>query len=115
MIVMMVKRALLVGGLVAALAVPAGVAVAATATPGPSGPATTQPNGPGPGPGQRPGQMMGGHGDPEDCPNYNSPQMQQWRDQRAERQNLSPAQRQQLMQQHREQMSAQPTGATRSS
>ena len=90
---MMVKGALLVGGLVAALAVPAGVAVAATATPspGPSGPATTPPNGPGPGPGQRPGQMMGGHGDPEDCPNYNSPQMQQWRDQRAERQNLSPA------------------------
>jgi hypothetical protein len=112
---MMVKKALLVGGLVAALAVPAGVAVAATATPspGPSSPATTQPNAPGPG--QRPGQMMGGHGDPEDCPNYNSPQMQQWRDQRAERQNLSPAQRQQLMQQHREQMSAQPTGATTSS
>jgi Spy/CpxP family protein refolding chaperone len=101
---MMVKRALLVGGLVAALAVPAGVAVAATATP---------PNAPGPGHG--PGQMMGGHGDPEDCPNYNSPQMQQWRDQRAERQNLSPAQRQQLMQQHREQMSAQPAGATTSS
>jgi hypothetical protein len=65
--------------------------------------------------GQRPGQMMGGHGDPEDCPNYNLPQMQQWRDQRAERQNLSPAQRQQLMQQHREQMSAQRTGATTSS
>ena len=114
---MMVKRALLVlvGGLVAALAVPAGVAVAATATPspGPSSPATTPPNAPGPGHG--PGQMMDGHGDPEDCPNYNSPPMQQWRNQRAERQNLSPAQRQQLMQQHREQMSAQPTGATRSS
>jgi hypothetical protein len=25
--------------------------------------------------------MMGGHGDPEDCPNYNLPQMQQHREQ----------------------------------
>jgi hypothetical protein len=55
--------------------------------------------------------MMGGFSDPRGCPYYNSPQMQQWRDQRHK---LSPAERQQLMQQHRAWMWAQRTGATSS-
>ncbi len=79
---MIAKRALVMGGLVAALAVPAGVAVAAAAT-SPPAPATTQPSqsgpGYGPGPGLGYGWMMGGSGDPRGCPYYNSPEMQQHR------------------------------------
>lgn len=79
---MSTRKLLVVGGLTLALAVPAGVAVAATSTPSPE-PGTTQQGGPGY------GRMMGGgmgHGDPEDCPYYNSADMQKWREQRAERQ-----------------------------
>ena len=67
MITVMTKRLLVVGGVLAALAVPAGVAVAATTAPSPSpkAPATTQPYGPGS------GRMMVGTGDPQDCPYYN--------------------------------------------
>ncbi len=89
------RRALIVAGVVAALAVPAGVAVAATTGSGPAGngPAVTQ-NGP----------RHGGYADPQDCPYYNSDEAQQWRDQREQRQSLSPAQRQQLAEQHRDRM-----------
>ncbi len=97
------KRTLVVGGLVAALTVPAGVAVAATATPSPS--PSTGTNGPGYGPGPGYGRMAGGsYGDPQDCPYYNSTEAQQWRAQREQRQQLTPAERQKLIQQHREQM-----------
>ena len=106
---MILKRTLVVGGLVAALAVPTGVALAAsdsTPTPGPTSTA------PGPGPGAGYGRMMGGggpgahgaYGDPEDCPFYDSAEAQAWRDQREARQQLDPAERQKLVQQHREQM-----------
>ncbi len=107
------KRALVVGGLVAALAVPAGVAVAAT-TPSPNpSPGTTSP---GYGPGAGHGRMMGGggYGDPEDCPFYNSTEAQQWRAQRDQRQQLSPTERQKLIQQHREQMQKLMSGAATS-
>lgn len=57
--------------------------------------------------------MMGGSG-PRDCPYYNSPEMQQWRAQRDQRQKLPPAERQKLMQHHRERMWAQHSGATSS-
>ena len=51
------------------------------------------------------GRMMeGGYADPEDCPYYNSTEAQQWRAQREQRQQLTPAERQTLIQQHREQM-----------
>lgn len=82
--VVIAKRMLVGGGLVAALVVPAGVAVAAAATspPGPAS-ATTQPSQPspgyGPGPGLGYGRMMGGSGDLRGCPYYNSPEMQQHR------------------------------------
>jgi hypothetical protein len=94
------KRTLLVAGLVAALAVPSGVALAAggaTPTPGPGAA-----NGQGYGPGQR--GMMGGYGDPEDCPFHDTAAAQQWRDQREERQQLSFEERQKLVQEHRAQM-----------
>lgn len=107
------KRALVIGGLVAALAVPAGVAVAATATPSPSPGAGT--NSPGYGPGAGHGRTMGGgYGDPQDCPFYNSTEAQQWRAQREQRQQLTPAERQKLMQQHREQMQKLMSGAATS-
>ncbi len=95
------KRVLVVGGLAVVLAVPAGVAVAAAASPNPAAP--------GAGPS---GRMLGGRGDPADCPYHNSVQAQQWRAQRAERQQLPAAERQQLAQQHRQQMWAQMTGTT---
>ena len=96
------KPALLIGGLVAALAIPTGVAVAATTTPSPSPSTGTNP---GYGPGMRYGRMMdGGYGDPQDCPFSDSTEAQQWRSQRQQRRTLEPAQRQKLMQQHREQM-----------
>src|SRR5512146_2510661 len=80
------KRTLVVGGLVAALAIPTGVAVAATTTPSPS--SSTVPN-PGYGKGMRDGRMMGGgYGDPEDCPFHNSTEAQQWRSQHEQRQQL---------------------------
>lgn len=81
---MIVKRALVMGGVVAALAVPAGAALAATGSPatgpvapGPAAtaPATTLPYGPRFGAGQGPGA---GYGDPADCPYYNSADHQQW-------------------------------------
>ena len=41
------------------------------------------------------GRMMeGGYADPEDCPYYNSTEAQQWRAQREQRQQLTPAERQ---------------------
>jgi Spy/CpxP family protein refolding chaperone len=95
------KRVLIVGGLAVVLAVPAGVAVAAAASPTPAAA--------GAGPGS--GRMLGG-GDPADCPYHNSVQAQQWRAQRADRQQLPAAERQQLAQQHRRQMWAQMTGTT---
>ena len=96
------KRALVIGGVMAALALPTGVAVAAT-TPSPSPSAGTNGTGSGTRPGY--GRMMGGgYGDPEDCPFYDSAEAQQWRAQREQRQQLSPAERQKLVQQHREQM-----------
>lgn len=94
------RRALVAGGLLVALAVPGGIAAAATATPTPS--PTSSTGAPGYGPGA--GRMMGGYGDPEDCPLHDSAQAQQWRAQREERAQLSPAERQKLAQQHREQM-----------
>ena len=95
------KRMLVVGGLVAVLAVPAGVAVAAVSSTGSNSPAAaTQPHGPGA------GRMGNGVGDPDNCPVCNSAEMQQWRDLRADRQKLSPADRQQLAQQMRDRMSA---------
>lgn len=78
----MTKKQLVVGGLVAALAVPAGVAVAATDSPAPDEPASTQADGPGYGP--RSG-MTGGYGDPENCPYHDSAAMREWRQQRDER------------------------------
>ena len=96
---MIARKAMLIGGLVAALAVPAGIAVAAT-TPAPT--PSTGTYGPGYGPG--PGPMMGGRGDPEDCPFYDSAEAQQWRAQREQRQQLTPTERQRLMDQHRQKM-----------
>ena len=80
-----------------AIALPAGVAVAATGSSAPSpSPSTSQPTdrpaggyGGGYGPGH--GRMMGGTGDPEDCPFYDSSDpaaLQQWRDRQAQRQQL---------------------------
>jgi Spy/CpxP family protein refolding chaperone len=93
---MMVKRVLVVGGLMAALAVPAGVAVAAAASPGPGAA----------GAGSGAGPMPGGRGDPADCLFHDSAQAQAqaWRAQRAARQTLPAAERQRLADQHREQM-----------
>ena len=88
------KRILIVTGIVAALGVPAGVAVAATAAN--HGPASTAPAGVGYG-----RMMNGGYGDPDDCPLHNSTEAQQWRDQRADRQKLSATERQKLAEQHR--------------
>ena len=95
------KRILIVTGIVAALGVPAGVAVAATADTSPAnrGPAATQSTGPGYG-----RMMNGGHGDQADCPLYNSTEAQQWRDQRTDRQQLTVAERQKLAEQHRAEM-----------
>ena len=92
------KRILIVTGIVAALGVPAGVAVAATADAGVAnrGPASTAPGGVGYG-----RMMNGGYGDPDDCPLHNSTEAQQWRDQRADRQKLSATERQKLAEQHR--------------
>lgn len=96
------KRTVVVGALVAALAIPTGVAVAATTTPPPSASTATNP---GHGPGMRDGRMTGGgYGDPEDCPFHNSTEARQWRSQREQRQQRTPAQRQKLVQQHRERM-----------
>jgi hypothetical protein len=109
------KRTLVIGGLVAALAVPAGVAFAATSTPSPSPGAGAGTNAPGYGPGGGHGRMMGGgYGDPDDCPFYNSTEAQQWRAQRDQRQQLTPAERQKLVQQHREQMQKLMSGAATS-
>ena len=90
---MMIKRVLVIGGVVAALAVPTGVAIAATGTPSPNPttPSTTQPYGPRYGGGH--GPMGGGYGDPEDCPYYNSAEHQKWMQDR-----------QKLMQQRHDQM-----------
>jgi hypothetical protein len=99
------KRVLVVGGLAVALVVPvgaavaAGVAVAASPSQGATG------TGPGTGP------MPGGRG-PQDCPYHDSAQMQVWRAQWAERQNLPLAERQQLTQQYHQRMWAQMTGTT---
>jgi hypothetical protein len=94
------KRLIVAGSIVLALGLPAGVAVAATTSPSPStstsstapttAPTATPTPGQGYGPGYGPGygRMMGGTGDPEDCPFYDSAQAQQWRDQRADRQQL---------------------------
>ena len=93
---MNLKHLAVIGGIIAGLAVPTGVAVAATS--GPTGtptptPATSQHAQPaqptpgqgygyGAGPGYGPGY---GTGDPQDCPYYatrpatDSPQFQQWR------------------------------------
>lgn len=94
------KKTLLVSGLVVALAVPGGVALAASDTPTPS-PGTA--NGQGYGPGHR-GMMGGGYGDPEDCPFHDTAAAQQWRDQREGRQKLSFEERQKVVQEHRAQM-----------
>jgi hypothetical protein len=98
----MIKRTLVVAGVVTALAIPAGVAVAATTGPSPSptGPTTSQPAGPGYGFGYGRGPM-GGYGDPEDCPYYNSAEHQKW-----------VQDRQQLMQQHRDQLRTNPPATT---
>ena len=97
---MMIKRALVVGGVVTALAIPAGVAVAAATgpSPRPAGPATSQPAGPGYGNGFGRGPMGGGYGDPEDCPYYNSADHQKWMQDR--------------QQQHRDQLRTNPTATT---
>lgn len=115
------KRALMVGAAVVALAVPTGVAVAAT-TPTPTPTAPTAPAAPGGGQGYGFGHgpmggngwMTGGSGDPTDCPFYDSTEAQQWRDQRDERQQLTPEERQQLAEQHREQMQKLMSGTTAS-
>lgn len=78
-ITMMKKKLLVVGGVVAALAVPAGVAVAAADTPPVDESPSTEVDRPGAGPH---GRMMGGFGDREDCPFYDSEAMQQWHEQR---------------------------------
>ncbi|MGN6244374.1 MAG: hypothetical protein ACTHQ3_11970 [Motilibacteraceae bacterium] len=96
------RRALVAGGRLVALAVPGGIAAAATATPTPTPTPAPSTSAPGYGPGA--GRMMGGYGDPEDCPFHDSTQAQQWRAQRDDRAQLSPAERQKLVQQHREQM-----------
>ncbi len=100
------KRILIVTGMVVALGVPAGVAVAATAGSGPAnhGPASTAPAGAGYG-----RMTNGGYGDPDDCPLHNSTEAQQWRDQQADRQKLSVTERQKLAQQHRDAMRASAT------
>jgi Spy/CpxP family protein refolding chaperone len=78
---MMKKKLLVVGGVVAALAVPAGVAVATADTPPADDSPSTEVDRPGSGPH---GRMMGGFGDREDCPFYDSEAMQQWHEQREE-------------------------------
>ena len=89
---MNVKTVLAAGALGVALIGTGGVAMAATGTPTPApSPSTTQPApgtqpGSGFGPGSGHGRMGGGYGDPAACPNYNSPQMQAWRDGREARQ-----------------------------
>lgn len=103
---MKAKRALVIGGLVAALAIPAGAAGAAFAASTPSPSPSPSSGVPGGGPGSGYGRMMGGagYGDPDDCPFHDSPQAQQWRADREQRQQMPPAERQNLIQQHREQM-----------
>jgi TolA-binding protein len=78
-ITMMKKKLLVVGSMVAALAVPAGIAVAAADTPPVDESPSTEVDRPGSGPH---GRMMGGFGDREDCPFYDSDAMQQWHEQR---------------------------------
>ena len=75
---MIAKRVLVIGGVVTALAVPAGAALAAAGSPSPAPttPSTTQPYGPHFGGGH--GPMGGGYGDPADCPYYNSADHQKW-------------------------------------
>lgn len=80
------KKLLVAGGLIAALAVPAGVAVAATDPPTADDPPAAEP---GFGPH---GRLMGGAGDREECPFYDSEAMQEWPQHRQDRE------------QHREQM-----------
>jgi hypothetical protein len=89
------------------------VAVAAV-DPSP-GPRSPSPTAPGYGPGGGAGRMMGGSGNAEDCPFYDSPEAQQWRAQREQRQQLSPTERQKLVQQHREQMQKLMSGTAASS
>ncbi len=107
---MNLKRIALAGGVALVMAVPAGVAVAATGSPSPSpspSTSTSQPStGPGSGYGYGPGygRMMGGTGDPEDCPFYDSSDpaaAEQWREHQA--------QRQQMMQQAHRAWAATPT------
>ncbi len=97
------KRILIVTGMVVALGVPAGAAVAATANSGGAnhGPASTGPAGAGYG-----RMTNGGYGDPADCPLHDSTEAQQWRDQAADRQKLSATERQKLAEQHRATMRA---------
>lgn len=97
---MRTKRMLVIGGLAVVLAAPAGVAVAASPSAGAAGA----------GPGS--GRVLGGRGDPADCPYHNSAEAQQWRAQRADRQKLPAGERQKLAQQHRQQMWARHAGVT---
>lgn len=111
---MNMRKLLVVGGLAGVLVLPAGIAVATTSapTPDPGTSASTQPFGPGNGAGLGgQGRMMGGD-DRDDCPYYNSDEMQKWRDQRADRQKLSLTERRKLAQQHRERMAAERAGTT---
>lgn len=79
---MRTKKLLIAGGLVVALAVPAGVAVAATDSPAPDAPEMTQPDRPGFGPH---GRMMDRFGEPQECPLHDSDAMREWREQRDKR------------------------------
>ena len=105
---MIAKRVLVIGGVVAALAVPTGVALAATGSPSPnpSTPSTTQPYGPRFGGGH--GMMGGGYGDPQDCPYYSSAEhqtrMQERQKLQQQLQKATPTERQKLMQQWHDRM-----------
>ena len=110
------KRALVIGGVVAALAVPTGMALAATGSPSPSPttPSTTQPYGPRFAGGH--GMMGGAYGDPDDCPYYSSADHQKRLQDRQklmqQLQKATPAERQKLMQQWHDRMWAnRPTGS----
>jgi hypothetical protein len=103
---MMGRRALVVTGLAVVLAVPGGAALAQAAAPPSPTPAPTAATSPpgGYGPGAGPGWMTGGSGDPAACPFHESAEAQQWRAQRSQRQQLTPQERQKLIEQHRAQM-----------
>ena len=114
---MIAKRALVIGGVVAALAVPTGIALAATGSPSPSPstPSTTQPYGPRFGGGHGP-MGGGGYGDPEDCPYYNSADhttmLQERQKLQQQLQKATPTERQQLMQQWHDRMWANRTAGS---